>query len=686
MSKINVLSFAVANLIAAGEVVDRPASVIKELLENAIDSGADRITVEIQNGGVTYMRVADNGCGMSPEDLPISIRRHATSKIKEAKDLDGIITLGFRGEALAAIAAVSSLRIISKTKDASVGAMLEAHNGEISGIFERACSDGTTVIVEDLFSNVPARRKFLKKDVTESMAITAVVEKIALSKPHIGFRLIIDGNIRLETMGDGQLKTAVYSVFGRDFSSRLIETSFELDGIEVRGFVGRSDNVKATRNYQNFFINGRYVKSKTAMAALEQAYTSYIAPEKFPCCILFITVNPATVDVNVHPAKLEVKFSNEKPVFEAIYYAVKNALESNVTRPGITLNSRKSNSIEEKLSDSQIPVSDGREESVKKRQISAVLETASNEKRSADRFAHMSADEYVNKFVKGIAEKPQNIEPERSEPKMSVSDLSESQKAVESDVYVAITTKLPVSTQSEDNKSEATALPFDSNAQTEEKRQEKEEDPVSEAVSEVDNTPAVSRSLKYRLIGETFNSYVLVEVEDKLLIIDKHAAHERIIFEQLKAGMRKSGVSSQLLMFPLDVMLTSDEIQTIVDFREEIEAVGFEFTNGKYTVSVSAIPEGIPTAAVSDMLAVIADRIKSNTGSAKLTRDIIFEKALYQASCKAAIKAGREYPEGHIKWLVDKLMEIPDITVCPHGRPVAMELSKKSLDGQFERT
>ena len=676
MSKINVLSFAVANLIAAGEVVDRPASVIKELLENAIDSGADRITVEIQNGGVTYMRVADNGCGMSPEDLPISIRRHATSKIKEAKDLDGILTLGFRGEALAAIAAVSSLRIISKPKDSSVGAMLEAHNGEIVGVFERACSEGTTVIVENLFANVPARRKFLKKDVTEAMAITAVVEKIALSMPHIGFRLIVDGNIRLETAGDGSLKTAVYSVFGRDFSSKLIETSFELDGIEIRGFIGRSDNVKATRNYQNFFINGRYVKSKTAMAAIEQAYTSYIPPEKFPCCVLFITVNPATVDVNVHPAKLEVKFSNEKPVFEAIYYAVRNALESNVVRPSVTLTKRNSNSIEEKLSDSQIPINDSREESVKKRQLSAELTTSPSKEKGNSAFAQMSANEYVDKFVKGIEKK--------EEKKQTEAPV----EAKGTDVFVAVTSEIPVKKAADQKPAEAVAQPQISYKTEAPQENLQEKEPVSKSVTNVEENISVTekRSLRYRLIGEAFNSYVLVEVEDKLLVIDKHAAHERILFEQLKAGMKKSGTSSQLLMFPLDVMLTSDEIQTIVDFRKEIEAVGFEFTNGKYTVSVSAIPDGISTAAVPDMLAVIAERIKSNTGSAKLTRDIIFEKALYQASCKAAIKAGREYPEGHIKWIVDKLMEIPDITVCPHGRPVAMDLSKKALDGQFERT
>ena len=337
MGKINVLSFAVANLIAAGEVVDRPSSVIKELLENAIDSGATRITVEIKNGGVTYMRVSDNGCGMEPDDLPIAIRRHATSKIKNAEDLEGIMTLGFRGEALAAIASVSDMRIISKTAAAENGAVLEAHAGNIIAVRERACADGTTVIVENLFANVPARRKFLKKDITETMAINAVVEKIALSKPHIAFKLIADETVKLETVGDGNLKNTVYSIFGRDFASKIIEASISIDGISVKGFIGRSDNVRANRNYQNFFINGRYVRSKTAMAAIEQAYTSYIPSEKFPCCILFIDINPATVDVNVHPAKLEVKFSNEKPVFEAVYYAVRNALESSTSRPDIKI-------------------------------------------------------------------------------------------------------------------------------------------------------------------------------------------------------------------------------------------------------------------------------------------------------------------------------------------------------------
>ena len=691
MGKINVLSFAVANLIAAGEVVDRPASVIKELLENAIDSGADRITVEIQHGGVTYMRVADNGCGMEAEDLPVAIRRHATSKIKDAEDLEGIITLGFRGEALAAIASVSHMRIISKTRESDVGAMLEAVGGDILSISERACADGTTVIVEDLFANVPARRKFLKKDVTESMAVVGVVEKIALSKPNIAFKLIVDGSVKLETMGDGNLKNAIYSIFGKDFASRLIQTEIDIDGIVVKGFVGRSDNVRSNRNYQNFFINGRYVKSKTACAAIEQAYTSYIPPEKFPCCILFLTINPSAVDVNVHPAKLEVKFSNEKPVFDAVFYAVKNALESNTTRPSISFAQPKkqepiqsSSWIGKSISDRQIPIEEGKRESIKSRQLSSDI--------------YVTAP--VNEKVKASV---LNVEPpksEQDEDELIVPPNATFEETCEIFLKYVCSGKSKVTDDEDDdfilnespsedadplqevsNETVAPIITFEKK-EAEEKTEKKAQNIVA------DNEPLEESSylLEYRIVGEVFNSYVIVERGDKMLLIDKHAAHERIIFENLKQAMSQAACTSQLLMLPIEVMLTSEEIQAISDFKKEIEAVGFEFTNGRYTVNVTAVPEGISLEAVPDMLAAVAERIKSNTGSAKLTRDIIFEKALYQASCKAAIKAGREYPKEHIQWLVKKLMEIPDITVCPHGRPVAMELSKKELDKQFERT
>ena len=678
MGRINVLSFEVANLIAAGEVVDRPASVIKELMENAIDSGANRITVEIQHGGVTFMSVTDNGCGMEADELPVAIRRHATSKIKEASDLDGICTLGFRGEALAAIAAVSRLRIISRTKDSPTGAVLEANCGNIVGVSERGSSVGTRVIVEDLFANVPARRKFLKKDVTESMAVSAYVEKIALSRPDIAFRLIIDGTPKIDTVGDGNLKNTIYSLFGRDFASKLLSADLTVDGIRVSGFIGRTDNVRANRNYQNFFINGRYIKSKTACAAIEQAYTSYIPPEKFPCCILRIEVNPAAVDVNVHPAKLEVKFSNERPVFEAIYYAVRNALEANTTRPSI--NPATLWNTNKRVSEMTEPISDRRGESLTKRQLSAELYTRTDTAQKpqekappaapapqtkAPAFEHITAEQYVKEYIKTDNVRTAPIRPKEEARALQAPSAVIPERTVSTPAE-RVEQKPPVV---EEIKIE---LPPQNEKVIVESKQDASAEPEA-------------RSLEYRIVGEVFNSYVIVERGDTMLLIDKHAAHERIIFEELKERMRSSEPSSQLLLLPIDVMMTSEEIRILDEYRKDLLAIGFEFSVGKYSVSISAIPDGIEIDAVGDMLTVMAERIKENTGSAKLTRDIIFEKALYQGSCKAAIKAGREYAPEHIKWIVDKLMQIPDITFCPHGRPVAMEMSHKLLDRQFER-
>ena len=697
MGNINILSFEVANLIAAGEVVDRPASAIKEMIENSIDAGAKHITVEIQNGGITFMRISDDGCGMEPEDLPLCIKRHATSKIRSAEDLDGICTLGFRGEALAAISAVSKLRIISKTHDAPLGAELIVDCGEEIALQERGCSNGTTIIVEDLFANVPARRKFLKRDVTETTAVCANVEKIALSHPEIAFRLITDGQIKLETAGDGKLLSAIYAVFGRDFAGRLIEVDGEFDGISVKGYIGRSDNVKSNRNYENFYINKRFVKSRTASAAIEQAYVSYMPSEKFPVCVLFISLNPGRVDVNVHPAKLEVKFSNEKPVFESIYYAVKQALEQNTTRPEIEM---PKSGAGVRMSDAFIPVE--REKSLKARQIT-IDSHETRQPRAAETV--QKATENMGKVPAFIAEtEPPRIIPkpaESAETKLALAEkpkMEEKIKKITADEYVrnyynpetVSTQNVAVTSEKSDAEKIATepivtaeqvAAKIEMPEKTASAEEKKPEIP-KEAIL-IEEQP---RKIEYSIVGEVFNSYIIVQVEEKMLLIDKHAAHERIIFEQLKKNMYSHEVSSQLLMLPIDVMLMSDEVAAIQEYRTELESVGFEFSTSRNTVSVTALPVGIEQDAVADMFAVVADRIKNGTGKVDLTRNIIFEKALYQASCKAAIKAGREYAKGHGEWVVEKLMEIPDITFCPHGRPVAMELSKKNIDRQFERT
>ena len=703
MPNINILSFEVANLIAAGEVVDRPASAIKEMIENSIDAGAKHITVEIKNGGITFMRISDDGCGMDSEDLPLAIRRHATSKIKTAEDLDGICTLGFRGEALAAISAVSDLRIISKTRESDIGAELEVHCGEVYELTERGCSNGTTIIVENLFANVPARRKFLKRDVTETTAVCANVERIALSHPEIAFRLICDGQVKLETAGDGKLLSAIYSVFGRDFSNRLLEVNGEYDGITVKGYIGRSDNVKSNRNYENFYINKRFIKSRTASAAIEQAYTSYMPSEKFPVCVLFLSLNPSRVDVNVHPAKLEVKFSNEKLVFEAVYYSVRQTLEENTARPEIVV--QKTNPV--RMSDAFIPVE--REQSLKTRQISIDI-PADNKKTETSFVSPIRTPEHKVENT-DITRTPENSKPKEASglptPEEYIREYllstPEEKKAFDESLKKInenpeIITKKEAFIAFEKRLDELTAK----NADISKSEHATERSPVSTPVMmdttkagadpipngavQKEEIPKAPASVHYKMIGEAFNSYIIVEVEGKLLLIDKHAAHERIIFEQLKKNMYSESVASQLLMLPIEVMLMSDEVSAIEEYRPEIESVGFEFVSQRNVILVNALPVGIEQDAVADMFTIIADRIKNGTGSVDITRNIVFEKALYQASCKAAIKAGREYPDEHQKWVVEKLMEIPDITFCPHGRPVAMELSKRTIDRQFERT
>lgn len=689
MGKINVLSFAVANLIAAGEVVDRPASVIKELLENAIDAGATRVTVEIQHGGVSFMRVADNGCGMSKEDLPVAIRRHATSKIHDASDLGAIMTLGFRGEALAAIAAVSELRIITRTADAEYGSVLVSKGGEVISVTEQGAPVGTTVIVENLFGNVPARRKFLKKDVSEAIAVTTYTEKIALSHPEIALRLIVDGTVRLDTAGDGNRKSAMYAVFGKEFAAKTIPVSGGNEDVTVEGFIGRSDNVRPKRNYENFFINGRYVNSRTAAAALEQAYTSYIPPEKFPACVLYLTVNPAAVDVNVHPAKLEVKFSNEKPVFDAVYYAVRTALENNSARPDMRLPQQNI-----PLKNAFVPIEDGRREPLAARQVTIdqvpprpdtqAPARVPEGKQEPPAFGRMSAADYrsFSGVGTGVAEAaaPVNYAPVRNTgPYHEIPFPRPKPQEPVPPAPLAPTVSIPSIPVTP---VPATPVPGAAIApQTPKVPEVPAQSAVPAATPEV-----VPEKKKYRMIGEAFRCYIIAECDNQLLLIDQHAAHERILFERLKRNMKTEKRHSQLLMVPLPVPLSAADAQTLVAFESEVRAIGFSFTVRGNLLSVDEIPVGLSADAAAELLQSLAPMLHDGTGNAELARDIVFEKALYQSACKAAIKGGRDYPPEYLQEICDQLSEIPDITVCPHGRPVAMVLTKANLDRQFGRT
>ena len=660
MGKINVLSFEIANLIAAGEVVERPASVLKELLENSIDSGATSIVAEIKHGGVSLIRVTDNGCGMEKEDLPIALQRHATSKIKDKDDLGSIMTLGFRGEALAAISSVSEMTIISKTKTAESATMLSAEAGKVVDISEVFAADGTTVVVNNLFYNVPARRKFLKKDSTEAMNVATLVEKVALSRPDISIQLLIDGEEKFKTPGDNDLLNTIYAIFGKAFSSKLIEVDGEADGIKVTGYVGRSDNVKKNRNLMNVFINGRYVKSLTAQAAIERAYTSYIAPEAFPTCVLFIEMSPSTVDVNVHPAKLEVKFADERTVFEIVYYTVKNALEKHEYRPEMELSKSKP---EKNLVGAFVPIgADTKGEQLKMSVPAYVKPTTFDE--SKPRPITTSMPSY-------------RTESERSpRPTPSPSVDFDRPIRVASGVSDFGTKSAPASSSMTPKDSVELLRKYRENMES----REPAPTLITEPIVQVEDTP------EYKFIGEAFDCYVMIEYEGSLLVIDKHAAHERVIFEDLKKQqLADNRIATQILMLPITVLLNGEELITAEEYLDEIKKIGFEYTINAKTVDITAIPKAVSADEAETLFIKMIDEIIEGRGKPSITDAVRREKALYQVACKAAIKGGRVYTKEILHWLIKKLLVLPDITVCPHGRPVAFKLTKSELDRQFER-
>lgn len=630
---IKVLSQDIANLIAAGEVVERPLSVIKELVENSIDAGADNITVEIQRGGVSFIRVTDNGCGMSREDLEVCILRHATSKIKEASDLNGIMTLGFRGEALAATAAVSKFRIMTKRAEDENGYILSGEYGKVEDISEAGCVNGTTIIIEQLFGNVPARRKFLKRDASEAAAALGTVEKVALSKPHIAFKFISDGEIKFETTGDGALENAVYSVLGRDFARKIIKVNGTFESVSVQGYIGTPENVRTNRLSEIYFINGRYVRSTTVSAALEQAFKSYIPENKFPVCVLNINLHPAFVDVNVHPTKMEVKFSDSRPVFDSIYCTVKNALKNDLTTPEILT-----------------------PEEVKK------------ENRNM-----------VNSFIPIFESDDRNTEGDGSGYTMMGEDSNKKNHLLDREErnissYGSVAESIPSSYKSE---------PFF--GVLHEKREDQKEDTEETEEREYKNTPEISATF-FRVVGEIFHAFIIVELDEKIMAIDKHAAHERILFEKMKKNFDNKEKQSQMLLIPLEIRLTPDEVAALNEYREEVCSLGYDFEIADDCVTVTESPAHIGSAAAEELIRQIAYSLSmQRSGAENIERDI-YEKALFTASCKAATKAGWVDSDEEIKDIVLQVLTNPGVRYCPHGRPVAFEIGRGEIERRFERS
>ncbi len=709
MGIINVLEQSVANLIAAGEVVERPASAIKEMAENSIDAGATEITAEIKNGGISFLRVTDNGSGMTREDAMLCLRRHATSKIKDAGDLYAIMTLGFRGEALAAIASVTEMRIMTAKKDEPFGTIVTASYGALRDVAESGCPVGTTIICEGMFAKTPARLKFMKSNASETAYVASVMEKIAISHPEIAVKFIADGKIRFSTRGDGNLQNAIYSVFGA-FATKLAEVKYSYGGIKVKGYISAPDNVRGNRAMQHFFINSRSVKNKTLTAALEQAYRSYIPHDKFPSCVLDISLNHSLVDVNIHPSKLEVKFSDERAVFDVVYYGVRGALESALSRPALdALKKATSGLTEEKLKVvSAFTAKEG--EKYEKVKLSEQDENSSEnaEKNDsapapvlqrppefsfpevprskidvdADEFSTMHVEKGGVNHVENTGEKGgKTVEPDSSyyEVKGSGEIRSKGTFLTEGEAMAIFGTAEippppPVPSEAPPPDDEAPALVNEPKMPTV---------PTKDA-----SIPGkTAREIpEYTIIGELYASYVIMQLEDKVLIVDKHAAHERINFEILRAGLEKIEPSSQLLIIPESVMLSNEEAVIASEFESEITACGFvfEIKDGR-TALISGVPSGFETAEAKEMFVSLVGELCEHGANIEFRRKNIFEAALYQTACKASIKAGRVYDEAMLRYVCDNLLRYDCIKYCPHGRPVAFELTKRELDRRFGR-
>ena len=623
MPKINVLPKSIAELIAAGEVVERPASIVKEAVENSIDAGATHITVEIQHGGITYIRITDNGCGIASEDVPKAFLRHATSKIKQAVDLDSISTLGFRGEALAATSAVSRVELFTKTAEEDFGTHYQIEGGEEVLYEEVGCPDGTTLIVRDLFFNTPARMKFLKKDVSEGTTVSAIVERQALSHPEIAFKLIRDGKQTLSTSGDGKLASSVYSVLGREISNTLIPVDLSLDGVKVTGLVCKPVSCRASRAYQFTFLNGRYVQSGTVTAACEQAYKNSAMVGKFPVFVLDVQIPFETVDVNVHPAKTQVRFSDEKRVFTAVYNAVKNAILSGDTRPELVVNKPKTNT-----------------------------------------FLHMTTEQYrqtaVNLPTQEVKEQPKETAKPKTEPVRLKSDNTPFFLREEFKPNIP---EKKVSVDIVKEEKEIIEVPKPQVIKNEPKLEEKEYSPKEEI----------------KLIGEAFNTYIVAQKGDSVFMIDKHAAHERILFNKLKEN---HVAESQALLVPVTVKLIGDEYTAMVGSISLLAEYGFEVEDfGNEAVMVRAIPAMLSK---DDVESVIVEAAGSLAKMGKVDLERI-DDILHTVACKAAIKAGYITSDTEKLNLAIKVLSDNEIMYCPHGRPVAFEIKKYNLEKYFGR-
>ena len=656
MPKIQQLSPHVANLIAAGEVVERPASAVKELLENAVDAGASKVTIEIRDGGMTFLRVTDNGCGMSPEDARTAFLRHATSKLRTEEDLAAIGTMGFRGEALAAIASVSRIDLMTKTAGSLSGVKLHLEAGQITEEAEAGCPDGTTILVRDMFFNTPARMKFMKSDTVEGSRVAAAVQLQALAHPEVAFQFLRDGKQVLSTPGTGGLQAAMYCVYGRD-CAKMVGVESRWEGYTLTGYVSLPTDARPSRSLQTFFVNDRPVKSKLLIAALEEAYRNQIMVGKFPACVLHLRLPASAVDVNVHPAKTEVKFLSEKAVFDCVHYGVLGALNKKPDRPAVQFKQPAPVSAAVPAAPSPQPPSEAPLKGAFTPQSPAVTAPLKGEPRKEPFFRTMTAEEYKT-FSAALQDAPRPKQPAAA---------AVAQKIPKADNMPLREFVMLPQLRADEPKPvpPAPAQPVP---------------PVSEP--EVEQTALdMPPEIPWRLVGELYNTYIIVEQGDDAFLIDKHAAHERILFERLKAN--QEAISAQSLLTPLPVRLNPAAAGELLNNTALLAELGFEIEEfGENTLLLRQIPMDLSPDAAAEAIETLADDLLSGRRESK---DTVRDTLLHTVACKAAIKAGWKNDEKELLAVAKAVMAREDLKYCPHGRPICVSLSKKQLEKQFKR-
>lgn len=668
MPKINILPKEVYSLIAAGEVVERPLSIVKEMIENSIDAGSKHITVEIKNGGTTYIRITDDGCGIAKEDVKKVFISHATSKIADEEDLNSILTLGFRGEAMASISAVAKVELLTRVSGEELGTRYEIHGGREMDFADAGCPEGTTIVVRDIFFNVPARMKFLKKDVTEGNSVQGIVERMAISHPEISFRFIREGRQVLVTSGNGDLKGTVYSVFGKELSDTLVSVDYAFEGMRVTGFVSRPHQSRKSRAMQFFFINSRLVKSTTAMAALEQAYKNNIMVGRYPACVLNIEIDTKLIDVNVHPAKIEVRFVNEKPVFNLIYYGVKTAIETGDSVKEANFGTSYDGRPYKNLEKHSVKV-----DFLKKEEPPKQMKFSSKP---------------LNDFWQ-VASPSKPIEHKRKDSYGNAEDyvisagntLDKLDNAVTTDYSVSVKIDFSDSGEKRDN-SEDVILIDDSQSAGErlfgiaDNTPDKDNSDVIEIKAEDEIAP------EFTVVGEAFNTYIIVQIENNLYYIDKHAAHERMNFESLKA-QAKNNISTQILLAPVAVKLSAEEYSVVTENLPLLAKCGIIAEDfGNMTVIVREIPSLLEGADAKDLIIETAGKLLEHKTDLEPDKmDWIF----HSASCRSAVKGGDYTTPEERELFVKKLLSMPNIRYCPHGRPVMIKISKYEIEKQFGR-